>query len=146
MENTALVNYNWETNTFTKADDDDFVLGIYEANTRGAEKNITWLTSLVDVAAEISATIRDSGVLRWTEPLAKATLIAAPLCAIPEAVGYGIRSARQWVKLATDATVSNLQKAAATTLKMAQRLIESLYGMMKLGVMDAALSVATKSI
>ncbi len=142
--NEGLVIENYVTGQRRLPAKSDILLETYMANTRGAEKNVTWITSLVDVAAELSAKVRESGVLSWTEPLAKATLIAAPLCAIPEAIGFGIESARSWVNLATDVTLNNLKKAAGKTLKVAQRAVEALYGMMKLGVIDAALSVATK--
>ncbi len=144
MDNTGLVRYNYRTGDFSKADDTDFFLEIYEANNRGAQKNVTWLMSLIYIIADFFAAVKNSGILRWTEPLAKATSIAAPLCALPEAIGYGIRGVRSWVKWAEDATVANMKKAAATTLKMFQRCAESAYGMMKLGIFDAALSVVTK--
>lgn len=131
------------TGKFKAAPEGDFTLGMY-ANGRGAHKQFSWIASLVAVAAEVFDKVKDSGLHVITKGVGQAAALAAPLCAMPEAVTYGIKSVRAYVDITAECASKTVKKAFGNTVKCAQRTAESMTALMKMNIMDAAGLVAAK--
>ncbi len=139
----AIVEVNIDTGVYSPAKKGDFTIGMYE-NARGAHKQFSWIASLVDIAASFFDSVKDSGILLVTKPIAKAAQIAAPLCAMPEALTNLIKSFRSYVDLTADCSAKKIEKAFGYSVKFAQRTAESVAGLMKMGILDATMIVGAK--
>ena len=139
---TATLRMDINSGEFKRAPENDFTKAVY-SNSRGAQKNFSYLNSMTTVTSELFNIVPQS-MVNAMNGLGKTSALAAPLCGMNEAVTFGIDAVRSYAKMATNCTMDGATKAFAYTMKCAQRVAESAAGIMKLGLMDAACMVGAK--